>query len=237
VANLNGAQLETLWVKSGGDAKLAPVMAAIALAESGGNPSSLNDNPKSGDFSVGLWQINYYGNLSAPRTARYGAWQKLVDPYSNTRAAVDLAQGGKGLGNWSTYTSGAYSKYLNQVPGGNTVNPAIPVRGYQGKYLFGVAVGDPVISYPGVLAAATGGGAAAGAGARVAAGAAGTAATVAAATSAAGIVAPLLSADLWLRIGQVVGGAILVGMGLFLLMKQIGLAAPTTPLAALAAAA
>ena len=47
----------------------------------------------------------------------------------------------------------------------------------------------------------------------------------------------LLQPDLWLRIGQVVGGAILLGMGLFLLMKQIGLAAPTTPLAALSAAA
>ena len=47
----------------------------------------------------------------------------------------------------------------------------------------------------------------------------------------------LLQADLWLRIGQVVGGSILLGMGLFLLMKQIGLSAPTTPLGALAAAA
>lgn len=47
----------------------------------------------------------------------------------------------------------------------------------------------------------------------------------------------LLEPDLWLRIGQVIGGAILLGMGLFLLMRQIGLAAPTTPLAAIAAAA
>jgi Lysozyme like domain len=237
VANLNGAQLETLWVKSGGDAKLAPVMAAIALAESNGNPAALNNNPKSGDFSVGLWQINYFGNLSGPRTARYGDWQKQLDPYSNTRAAVDLAQGGKGLGNWSTYTSGAYAKYLSQVPNGKSVNPAIPVRGYQGKYLFGIAVGDPVLSYPGVLAAATGGGAAAGEGAGVAAGAAGTVATVAAATGAAGIVAALMNGALWLQIVQVIGGAILLGMGLFLLMRQIGLAVPTTPLAALAAAA
>lgn len=45
------------------------------------------------------------------------------------------------------------------------------------------------------------------------------------------------SADFWLRVGQVIGGAILLGMGLFLLMRQIGLAAPTTPLAAVAAAA
>lgn len=56
-------------------------------------------------------------------------------------------------------------------------------------------------------------------------------------TSIGSFLGMLSSADFWLRVGQVVGGAILLGMGLFLLMKQIGLAAPTTPLGALAAAA
>ena len=225
MANLNGAQLETLWVKSGGDAKLAPVMAAIALAESGGNPSSLNNHPKSGDFSVGLWQINYYGNLSGPRTARYGAWQQQLNPYSNVKAAVDLARGGRGLDNWSTFKSGAYVPYLKQVPGGNTVNPSSGMpSGQRTLYPWDTSFyTSPFYGGGGILDTKP---------------AVQEVKTIIKDTKSVGdFLGMLSSADFWLRVGQVIGGAILLGMGLFLLMKQIGLAAPTTPLGALAAAA
>jgi hypothetical protein len=111
---LSFQQLEQLWVKAGGAARLAPTMAAIALAESGGNTTSLNDNPSTGDYSVGLWQINYYGSMLGPRTARYGSPIDLRnDPLANAKAAVDLAANGAGLENWSTYKSGAYKSDLS----------------------------------------------------------------------------------------------------------------------------
>ena len=108
---------------------MAPVMAAIALAESGGNPRALNNNPATGDYSVGLWQINYFGNLAPSRTQRYGSPQQVTDPIANAKAAVDLAQNGFGLGNWSTFKNGAYRQYLNSnvQPSGTAVTTSAPL--------------------------------------------------------------------------------------------------------------
>ena len=95
-----------LWIKNGGSVALAPIMAGIAMAESGGNWFNLNNNAKTGDYSVGLWQINYFGNLLGPRSAKYGTPAQLrADPNLQAKAAIDLAQGGKGLGNWTTWTN------------------------------------------------------------------------------------------------------------------------------------
>lgn len=120
MATLNYQQLQQLWRQAGGPAQLAPTMAAIALAESGGRTDALNNNPSTGDYSVGLWQINYYGPLQAARTARYGPPDSLrLGPAAalrNARAAVSLAADGNGLGNWTTYTTGAYLAHLQ---GGN----------------------------------------------------------------------------------------------------------------------
>jgi hypothetical protein len=126
VATYTYTQLVELWEAAGGAPRLAGTMAAIALAESGGDPEALNppdcrfeasecvpcNKSTSGDYSVGLWQINYYGGNFAPWKARYGCPYKLFDPLANARAAVDLAGGGSGLGNWTTYTSGAYRDHL-----------------------------------------------------------------------------------------------------------------------------
>jgi hypothetical protein len=88
-------------------------MAAIALAESGGNSTALNDNSGTGDYSVGLWQINYYGGLLAPRTAAYGSPSSLqADPAAQAKAAVSIEKS-QGLRAWSTYSSGAYTRYLS----------------------------------------------------------------------------------------------------------------------------
>lgn len=135
---LSFQQLEDLWIQAGGSPSLASEMAAIAEAESGGRSDVLNNNPSTGDYSVGPWQINYYGNLAPSRTARYGTPDALrANPLLDAKAAVDLAAGGKGLHNWSTWTSGAYLKYLpagatNVKPGsgggpnfsGGNLNPA-----------------------------------------------------------------------------------------------------------------
>jgi len=109
------AQIKQLWINNGGNPKLADTMAAIALAETGGTgyTCSLNDNANTGDYSVGLWQINYFGGLRGERTARYGSPESLrSNPSAQAKAAIDLAQGGKGLHNWTTYTSNRYTIYL-----------------------------------------------------------------------------------------------------------------------------
>lgn len=122
MADLTEAQLEGLWLQAGGQASLAPTMAAIAEAESSGNTTALNDNPATKDYSVGPWQINYYGSLLAPRTAEFGSPNELLaNPLLDAKAAVSLAAGGQGLSNWSTYNSGAYRGYLGAL--GSTAPP------------------------------------------------------------------------------------------------------------------
>lgn len=111
---LSYAQLKGLWLQAGGSPKIADTMAAVALAESGGRTDALNPNGATGDYSVGPWQINYYGNLRPGRTARYGTPEQLLaNPLLDAKAAVDLAGTGGGLGNWSTYNHGTYQRYLN----------------------------------------------------------------------------------------------------------------------------
>jgi hypothetical protein len=91
-------ELEALWVKAGGKKALASTMAAIALAESGGNPNARN--PEGPEHAEGLWQIKgqiVKGNPFDPEVSAANA----VAKYNS-----------QGLGAWSTYSSGAYKQYL-----------------------------------------------------------------------------------------------------------------------------
>jgi hypothetical protein len=100
------AQLEELWIQAGGPAIVAPVAAAIALAESSGDPSALNKTDNNGtQTSVGLWQISN-GTHSYP-----AQW---LNPQANATAAVAKykAAGGTFARDWGTFTSGAYTRYL-----------------------------------------------------------------------------------------------------------------------------
>lgn len=92
------AQLQLLALAVGfADPALA---AAVAMAESGGNPDALGD----GGASVGLWQIDtaYHPELDAER---------LRDPAFNARAAYAISTGGRDFSPWSTFTSGAYRAF------------------------------------------------------------------------------------------------------------------------------
>lgn len=107
------AQIQQLWVDGGGNPSVAPIAAAIALAESGGHSDSLNDTPATGDYSVGLWQINYYAGLRAERVAKYGTPEQLLaSPLLQARAAVDISGGGTNWRPWSTYLNGAYRQFV-----------------------------------------------------------------------------------------------------------------------------
>ena len=126
-SKLSFTQIEALWIQAGGKKELAPTMAAVALAESGGgNIYAHNNNPATGDDSYGLWQINYYGANRQPRTIRYGPPENMYDPLQNARAAVDIS--GNSLAgianNWSTYRSGAFISYLPQNSSGLSASEA-----------------------------------------------------------------------------------------------------------------
>jgi hypothetical protein len=124
-AQYDYAQLEGLWTGAGGPARLAPLMAAIAMAESGGNPRAYNPSGASG-----LWQI-----LGAPS----GVGGNPFDPQVNARMAVAKWKQ-QGLGAWVTYTSGAYKRFLQKgvPPSGQSAqipyrNPLRGLRGLQAE--------------------------------------------------------------------------------------------------------
>lgn len=116
---MNHDQLAQLWIDGGGRADQADTAAAVALAESGGDPEAINDNPATGDYSVGLFQINYFGSLYWPRTMAYGPPSSLTDPARNVAAAIAISANGTNWRPWSTYKSGAYRQYLTGSTGGS----------------------------------------------------------------------------------------------------------------------
>jgi hypothetical protein len=92
-------QLEELWIGAGGSRVEAAYAAAIALAESKGNPNAEGHNTN-GTVDRGLWQINsVHGKLST------------TDVAANAKAAVQIAKE-SGFGPWVTYKTGAYKAYL-----------------------------------------------------------------------------------------------------------------------------
>lgn len=97
-------QLEGLWINNGGSPALAPLMAAIALAESSGDPSSTNKTDNGGrQTSWGLWQLSD-GTHNQPVP-------NILDPNVNAQQAVKKYKA-QGLQAWGTYTSGAYRRYM-----------------------------------------------------------------------------------------------------------------------------
>lgn len=146
MAKLNFHQIENVWTKNGGSKKLAPVMAAIALAESGGYTQAKHKN-SNGTIDQGLWQIN-------SSNFKIYKGHNIYDVNVNAHAAKRLAEGGKGLNNWTTYTTGAYLKYLpkNYPKGQGVISTAEGV----GKTALNVAT-NPVGAVTGAVGSAVGG--------------------------------------------------------------------------------
>ena len=68
---LSDPQIGKLLTDAGFSPGDATNFVGIAHAESGGRYDALNDNPSTGDYSIGLWQENFYASLGPYRTARY----------------------------------------------------------------------------------------------------------------------------------------------------------------------
>jgi hypothetical protein len=98
----DSSALAKLWTSAGGNPGSAHLAAAVALAESGGNPNALNHNTN-GTVDRGLWQINsIHGNKS------------VFDPMGNARAAVSISSNGGSWVPWVTYHTGAYLKFMER---------------------------------------------------------------------------------------------------------------------------
>lgn len=91
------------------------IAVAVALAESGGDPRAHNATPP--DNSYGLWQINMLGSLGPARRREFGleSNRELFDPAENARAANKISGDGRSWTPWTTYTSGAYKRHLDEA--------------------------------------------------------------------------------------------------------------------------
>jgi hypothetical protein len=101
VAVYSYSQLRSLWIGAGGPSSQANIAAAVALAESSGRSDAVHVNDN-GTVDRGLWQIN----------SVHGYGVSSFDPVQNARQAVSIWHG-SGWGAWTTFTSGAYLRYLS----------------------------------------------------------------------------------------------------------------------------
>lgn len=108
---LTRSELATLARNAGFTGKNVDVAVAVALAESGGDPSSHNGEGR--DDSYGLWQINMIGSLGPDRRKRFNLKSNadLFDPATNARVAYSIWKS-EGWSPWTTYTRGTYKKFL-----------------------------------------------------------------------------------------------------------------------------
>lgn len=81
-----------------------PVALAVSTAESGLDPGAINNNPATGDYSVGCFQVNIYGALATTRPSE----QELKDPVVNVAWAYKIYSGnGKSfIGQWGVCRRG-----------------------------------------------------------------------------------------------------------------------------------
>lgn len=73
-------------------------MMRIMYLESKCNPNALNDSPRTRDYSVGLLQINLYGNLKYDRPSA----SILKNPATNIKIGYEIYKH-QGYNAWSVY--------------------------------------------------------------------------------------------------------------------------------------
>ena len=100
---LTDKQLRNVLTAAGFKGSSLDTALAVARAESGGRPGALNPTAATGDYSMGLFQINMIGDLGKQRNAEYlkkykdigyKGPQSLYDPAINAAIAFDISKGG-----------------------------------------------------------------------------------------------------------------------------------------------
>jgi soluble lytic murein transglycosylase-like protein len=96
--------IATMVVKMATEANIDPNIALhVAKCESSLNPRAINDNPTTTDMSIGIYQINLYGDNAKSRPSK--EW--LLVPENNISYAIELYKSG-GWNHWKF----CYNKYL-----------------------------------------------------------------------------------------------------------------------------
>lgn len=108
-----------------------PTMVAIALAESSGNTDAVHHN-MNGTTDEGIWQINSVHKFTG----------NLFDPKVNAAAARTVFNQ-QGFQAWSTYNSGAYTRYLGRAKSAAGSSGAAPTtNGVSGSSDLGNSVSN-----------------------------------------------------------------------------------------------
>lgn len=125
---------------------------AVALAESGGNPAAVGDvnlqTPVWGP-SVGWWQVRTLKAATGSGGPR-DITALQASPAAQAAAMATISRGGANFTPWTTYTSGAYMRYLPtasaaaaQATGNPTIGVATPTGAPSG-----VAAATPASTGP-----------------------------------------------------------------------------------------
>lgn len=115
--SLKFEEIELLARQAGFSPDQSPIMAAIALGESGGDPgidtvmSGLDPN-KTNEYSIGLTQVN--APVHSDKLRRRGFTESdLRDPLKNLQIAKDVFdEAGQSFQPWSVYKHGLYKNHL-----------------------------------------------------------------------------------------------------------------------------
>ena len=110
-------KIEDMLLAVGFEPEIAKIMAAVAMAESAGNP--MIDTVKSGldpqkkkEFSIGLLQLNMKDDKDRLLDVfDIESEEELYDPIINVIAAKRLYDE-QGLGAWGAYTDNSYKQFL-----------------------------------------------------------------------------------------------------------------------------
>lgn len=109
----------------------AVILAAIGGPESSYDYRVINDTPATGDYSVGIWQVNYYGALYSGRAAEFGTPRQLIEsgPIGQAKAAAAVFRQQWFFAWDTTYTSGDWRQYVGSGP---IPHPKMPPGGPPG---------------------------------------------------------------------------------------------------------
>jgi hypothetical protein len=124
---MNQSDIYVLATQAGLNTSRAQVAAAIAMAESGGNPAV--ETHDSDDDSYGLWQINLAPGAGG--VGRLKQWdltspQELLNPATNARVMAAISKQGGNFNAWTTYTSGKYLQFLGTPAPGAAPGKTLP---------------------------------------------------------------------------------------------------------------
>lgn len=105
---LTPGQIGAYALQAGFPASSLQIAIAVALAESSGNIRVIHHN-NDGSTDYGLWQINSIHGFDS---------NSLLTPAYNASSAYKVSSGGTNWQPWTTYTNGAYIRYMSQAAEG-----------------------------------------------------------------------------------------------------------------------